>query len=81
MNINIETKFNIGDIVYLAESYEEFSPSKPLTVVCIFVKVTQDNIFIEYGLCGEGYYERIIEDMIFATYEECSKRCRIYNKN
>lgn len=83
MDINIKTKYNIGDIVYIPEHYEEFFPSKPLTIISISVKVLPDVIYTEYEVCGGEfeYCEKASEDCIFLTYEECTKWCDNHNKN
>ena len=47
MDINIKTKYNIKDIVYIPERYEEFFPSKPLTIISISIKVLPDVIYTE----------------------------------
>lgn len=79
MNINIETKYNIGDTVYIAEHYDEFFPSKPLEVIGILIKISPIATLVEYKLQDNGYDEIVIEPYIFATYEECVKWCDNHN--
>ena len=79
MNINIETKYKIGDTVYIAEKYEDYFPSKPLTVLSILVTILPDATLIEYGLGKDGYCDKIPENRILPTYEECIKWCQENN--
>ena len=72
MNININTKFNVGDHVYKSYYYdgETFVSTIPYTVCRIVLKVERKvNIFYE-----------LVEDIglwseleLFDTYEECKQ--------
>ena len=80
METNIETKFNINDKVYVVELYHEYYASKePYIVVGIDIDITEHATRIRYRLERDGESNSAIEDMIFATYEECTKWCNEHN--
>ena len=80
MKIDVETKFNVGDVVYVAEHYYEFYANKrPHTIKNIFVKATPWHTRILYEVECEGVIEHISEVCVFATYEECTKWCKENN--
>lgn len=72
MNININTKFNVGDPVYKAYCYdgETFVSTMPYTVCRIVIK-TEDDVKIFYELLQDtGLWP---ESYLFGTYEECKQ--------
>lgn len=76
METNVETKFNIGDLVYSVELYHEYYASKePYTVVGIDIDISEHATKIRYRLERDGAVNSAIEDMLFATYEDCIKWC------
>lgn len=72
MNININTKFNVGDHVYKSYYYdgETFVSAVPYTVCRIVLKV-ESNVNIFYELVEDmGLWP---ESILFSTYEECKQ--------
>lgn len=69
--MTIETKFNIGDVVWLMKE------NKPTTRVVSFIEIiaasTTSECFIQYGLKVEGIVERVVENHLFSTKEELLK--------
>ena len=72
--MTIETKFNIGDVVWLMKE------NKPTTRVVSFIEIiaasTTSECFIQYGLKVEGVkgiVERVVENHLFSTKEELLK--------
>lgn len=69
--MTIETKFNIGDVVWLMKE------NKPTTRVVSFIEIiaasTTSECFIQYGLKVEGIVERVVENHLFSTKEELTK--------
>lgn len=81
MNINISTKFNIGDTVYIPELYEDFFPNpKPQTVHGISVDADSKGVKIRYYIGGECRINSMPERWLFSSYEECTKWCEENNK-
>ena len=73
MDINIKTKFNVGDEVYIPMLYQDFYAHKtPQIIEGIRIDI-QDKTRITYLLDGE--WRKVSEDRIFATYEECRQWC------
>ena len=81
MDINIKTKYNIGDTVYIPECYEEFFPSKPFKVTGVLMKVSTNTTLIQYQLQSNEYEETVAEQQVFSTYEDCTKWCNNHNNN
>lgn len=78
MKIEVETKFNVGDFVYIPELYhhEWFALKRPFEIYKIIVKTYGNTIYICYELLDETLFERK-EDFVFASYEECEQWCEI----
>lgn len=82
MDFNITTKYDLGDSVYIAELYDEYMPSKELTVTTIEFSISTNKTKVVYYLNeGDGYKGYYSEDALFATCEECTKWCEEHNKN
>lgn len=80
MKITFETKFNIGDQVYLAETYHEYwANSKPYTVVGISIHMNEHATKIIYRIEQDGLIDSVSENLLFATHEECVKWCEEHN--
>lgn len=80
MKITADTKFNIGDTVYAAESYEVYWANKtPYIVIDITVNVNEDMTRIVYTINQDYIIDTVSEDFLFATYEECMKWCKEHN--
>ena len=75
MNITVETKFNIGDIVYTPLVYACWSPNSiPVQVTGVDVRYNiSRGTQVLYMLTDTlGYMP---EDMCFMSYEECKQWC------
>lgn len=81
MDINIKTKYNIGDLVYTAGLYHELYPiSNPYIIKNILVNGNINKICINYEIEQNRCIERISESWLFPTYAECTKWCEEHNK-
>ena len=80
MKLSIETKFNIGDTVYIAECYEDwFAYKKPCVISDISISANSKTTHILYEVQQDGLTDRVPEDWVFGTYEECIKWCDEHN--
>lgn len=83
MKIEIETRFNIGDLVYLPGfDGEGYCPRKELFKVQSFelkYDPNTQNITVSYGL--DNGWMGCNEYLCFASYEECEQWCEIENNN
>ena len=78
--MKIETKYNIGDTVYIPEYNEEYFPSKPLQIDSILMKASTSNYIVKYILNGNGYDIEVNQEQnIFKTYNECDEWCNKHN--
>ena len=80
MKIDIETKFNISDVVYIPEQYHDewFALKRPFEIYKIIINTYGNTVYIYYELLDETLIE-YKEDFIFASYEGCEKWCREQN--
>ena len=77
MKITIDSKFNIGDAVFVPECYEIYwaNPTQHI-VKDIFIKVTRNrSVSITYRLLQNELTDVVSENFLFATYEECKLWC------
>lgn len=74
MKANIDTKFNVGDVVYkpLAYNGEWFAERTPYKICKIHIKIT-DKFMISYELNDVFDLCTYTENMLFASYEECKQ--------
>ena len=79
MNINISTKYNVGDTVYLPEYYDSYIPLGPFIITDIDVKIDKDGLNIFYIAVHGEISERVIEQRCFDSYGECTKWCKEHN--
>ena len=80
MKLSIETKFNIGDTVYIAECYEDwFACKKPFIISDILISANSQTTHVLYEVQQDGLKSRVPEDWVFGTYEECKKWCDEHN--
>ncbi len=80
MNINVTTKFNIGDKVYMIERYEDYFPNKNvLTIKGISFDVDHDKQEIRYYVSAYGRIHSVPEHKLFTSYEECTIWCDEHN--
>ena len=82
MKISIETKFNIADIVYIAQCYADwFAYEKPCVITDIFISANSRTTHILYEIQQDDFVDRLSESWVFGTYEECAHWCDEHNKN
>ena len=80
MKSTVETKFNVGDIVYVVDLYYDFYPqSKPYIIQDVIIRITSNNVHISYELEQEGISSYAPEGLVFETYAECTKWCEEHN--
>lgn len=81
MNINVITKFNIGDTVYMKEHYyDHWYISKAHKVTEINVVIRQDKTNILYTVQSEHKITtHCPEDWLFVTSEEGAEWCKKHN--
>ena len=77
----IDTKYNIGDTVYVADlCYDYYPVSQPCTVKNILLGGNVNKPRISYEVKNDVFSEQLLEDWIFPTYAECTKWCEENNK-
>lgn len=82
MNINIQTKFNVGDMVYVADLYHDFYPQKePYLITDLRLKANINHSYIRYEVQRDDVVQLVPEEWIFATYADCTKWCDKRNKS
>ena len=78
MNINISTKFNIGDTVYITEYYNDiyYASKRRCEIRHISVDATP-NMVVLYSVIDKdlGMISEYAEHMLFSSYEECKTWC------
>lgn len=80
MKMIIDTKFNVGDTVYHAESYEVYwSDPIPYIITEVVVVMNNDTTFIRYHIKRDGLSFDVTEKFLFATHEECVQWCKEHN--
>lgn len=80
MKLSIETKFNIGDTVYIAECYEDWFAYKESCIISdISISANSQTTHVLYEVKQDGFTDRVPEDWIFSTYDECKKWCDEHN--
>lgn len=80
MKLSMETQFNIGDTVYIAEFYEDwFAYAKPCIITDISISANTQTAHVLYEVRQDGFKSRVPEDWVFGTYEECKKWCDEHN--
>ena len=81
MTIAIETKFNVGDAVYVADHYFDYYPVQtPYVINDILINISNRGTRIMYCVEHDDTTDRFPEDWLFSTYEECTKWCDEQNK-
>jgi hypothetical protein len=76
----IYTKFNVGDTVYAAETYEIYWANKnPYIVIDVLIKIDDSGQTVTYRIKQGEIVDTISEHLLFATYEECTKWCDEHN--
>ena len=82
MEINLNTKFDIGDMVYIAERYYDYYASKnPCTVIGISINISNNNTKIMYNLSQNDLTYLMPEDLVFTNHKECAEWCKERNQH
>lgn len=80
MKYTIETRFDVGDTVYIADLYYDYYASHtPYVVTGITANVRHNDISVAYYVESEGHTDHLPEAFLFNTYEECAKWCKEHN--
>jgi hypothetical protein len=80
MEITIKTKYNVGDVVYIADHYYDFyAYRKPYIIKDVLIDVNSRRTYIQYEVEQDGTTYRSPEHWTFTTYEECAKWCEEHN--
>ena len=81
MDINIKSKYNIGDDIYFAEFYDGWVPSQQYKISEICVTISSCGAIVMYIISKCSNYMRITEDRCFGNYADCLKWCEDHNKS
>ena len=80
MTFTVHTKFDIGDEVYIAQSYYEYcASSKPYIIKRVRIQSDGSVTHIVYNVEQNGVEDSVVEGLVFATYAECTKWCKNHN--
>lgn len=80
MQITVDTKFNIGDAVYVANHYYElYACKEPRIITDILFYGNARYIGVRYELTYKGNTDVVPESWVFGSYEECTKWCEEYS--
>lgn len=78
----IETRFDIGDAVYIPDNYEEYVPNlTPYVIYGIQTKYYADKTKILYEVKQNDRTDCVVEEWLCATYDECVQWCKKHNKH
>ena len=82
MDINITTKYNIGDEVYVADHFYDYIPLRtPFIITDVLITIDSHKRTIRYMVEQNGCVDSVPEEWIFDTYAECTKWCEKHNKS
>lgn len=77
MTLTINTKFNIGDTVFVPACYYElYAQRESYTIKDILINVRCNKTYVRYEIEQDGCIDIVSENWTFATYEECEEWCR-----
>ena len=81
MKLTIDTKFNVGDTVYVADYYYDFyTVSKPCVVTEIRIIINSVNTYVSYIIMDDNnIYITKSELYLFRSYDECAAYCKSHN--
>ena len=80
MKVSVDTKFNIGDVVYAVDHYYDYYASHMTYVITdIIVNISNQDIRIMYCVERGEHSDRFPEAWLFKTYEECEQWCKEHN--
>lgn len=82
MDINIQTRFNIGDEVWVPYLYHDWYPLKCRYIIThIDIQIDSKSYRIFYTIKNENNSgQRYPDRMCFGSYEECKQWCDQENK-
>lgn len=82
MSISIQTKFKIGDKVWVPDNYYGWVPIKnEYEVFNIEIHIDSQNQRVFYTLKDcDGHTQRYPSKMCFSSYDECQQWCSKENK-
>ena len=82
MNIVVNTKFNVGDRVYVVNFYHDFYVTdRPYIIKDFLVKINKHKTFISYEVEQNNSTEMIPEQWIFSNYEDGVAWCDNMNRD
>lgn len=75
-------KFNIDDVVYVAEWADEYYPS-PTPMIVEEIRYSESRLLsnISYRIDRDGISEFISESRLFHSYKECMEWCKDHNRS
>ena len=77
----IETRFNVGDVIYIADHYYDYYASRtPYVVSGILIHINNKEARVLYDVKQGKLTDRFPEYLCFSTYEECAKWCERHNR-
>lgn len=81
MKLHVNTRFDLGDVVYAADHYYDYYASrKPYVINDIVVNINNRDVRVMYGVERNDVADRFPEEWLFNTYEECKRWCEEQNK-
>ena len=81
MKVTIDTKFNVGDTVYIADHYYDFyASSEPCIIRDVLIDINSKRTHIAYEVEQKDFTYRVPETWTFASYDECAQWCDLKNK-
>ena len=81
MKIILDTRFDIGDVVYAVDHYYDYYASRtPYIISDIIININNKDIRTMFCVEREGVMDRFPEDWLFTSYEESQKWCEEHNK-
>jgi hypothetical protein len=80
MEISVKTKYNVGDVVYIADCYYDFYANhEPYVVKDVIIDINTHRTRIQYEVEQKYTSYRVSEAMTFSTYAQCAKWCNEHN--
>ena len=80
MDLTIETQFNIGDVVYVADHYYDFYANhKPYIIKDVLIDINNRRTHIQYEVEQDNFIYRVPEAWVFSSYEKCARWCEEHN--
>lgn len=80
MDLTIETQFNIGDVVYVADHYYDFYANhKPYIIKDVLIDINNRRTHIQYEVEQDNFIYRVPSAWVFGSYEKCARWCEEHN--